>query len=290
MTNALVTTRQTNIMPVQAHSDHQLIALWLYGKAENSQRAYLADIERLQASTAKPLASITLADLQAFADSLSALSANTRKRTISSVKSLLSFGHKLGYLQFNVGLAMKAPKPKNTLAERILTEEQVMGMLAHTTKQRDRVLVRLLYSSAARISELCSLTWRDVQPNGDSGQVTLYGKGDKTRSVKLSPATWRALQSLRKGASNDQPVFVSQKGGQLDASMVHRIVKAAAERAGIPGNVSAHWLRHSHASHALERGASVALVRDTLGHSSVATTSKYLHAKPGESSSLHLAI
>ena len=67
-------------------------------------------------------------------------------------------------------------------------------------------------------------------------------------------------------------------------------MREAAHRAGIVGNVSPHWLRHSHASHALDRGASVALVRDTLGHSSLAVTSMYTHAKPNESSALHLGI
>jgi integrase/recombinase XerD len=129
------------------------------------------------------------------------------------------------------------------------------------------------------------LRWVDVQPNGDSGQVALFGKGGKTRFVKLSKETWKALQCFRSGAPNSAPVFVSQKGGALDASQVHRIVKAAAARAGIDGNVSAHWLRHSHASHSLDRGANIAVVRDTLGHSSLAITSRYTHAKPNESSS-----
>ena len=107
--------------------------------------------------------------------------------------------------------------------------------------------------------------------------------------MKLSKATYKALCGLDKGAS-DAPIFISQKGGRLDETQVHRIVKAAAARAGITGNVSAHWLRHSHASHALDRGANIALVRDTLGHSSLAITSRYTHAKPNESSALHLAI
>ncbi len=103
-------------------------------------------------------------------------------------------------------------------------------------------------------------------------------------------ATWKALQGLRGDAGAAAPVFVSQKGGRLDETQVHRIVKAATVRAGIVDNVSAHWLRHSHASHALDRGANIALVRDTLGHSSLAVTSRYTHAKPNESSALHLAI
>ncbi|CAN5639936.1 hypothetical protein BH10CHL1_BH10CHL1_10190 [soil metagenome] len=76
-------------------------------------------------------------------------------------------------------------------------------MIHKTDKQRGNILLRLLYANAGRISEVCSLTWADVQPNGDSGQVTLFGKGGKTRAVKLSAATWKALQALRNGASND---------------------------------------------------------------------------------------
>ena len=79
-------------------------------------------------------------------------------------------------------------------------------------------------------------------------------------------------------------------GGHLDASQVWRIVRAAVRRAGLAGNVSPHWLRHSHASHAIDRNAPISLVRDTLGHQSIETTSRYLHAWPGESSSLYLSI
>lgn len=291
-----LTTTQPNTVPAtqQAHSDPQLIALWLHGKSANSRRAYHADVQRLLAVVQKPLAEITLSDLQALADTLSALSANTQKRIISSIKSLLTFAHKLGYTRFNVGAALKAPSVKHTLAARILEESEVHAMINLAPKARDRLLLRILYASAARVSELCALTWADVQPNGDSGQLTLFGKGGKTRAVKLSKATWQALQTYHQNhcqeANAGSPIFTSQKGGPLDPSQVHRIVRVAAQRAGIAGNVSPHWLRHSHASHALDRGASVALVRDTLGHASLAVTSMYTHAKPNQSSALHLGI
>ena len=288
MTTALVTTQPQTIAP-QADTDNGLIALWLHGKSPHSQRAYLADVERFLAHVTKSLQAVTLADLQSFVDTLDG-SDNTRKRVVSSVKSLYTFGQKLGYLQFNVAAALKAPKPKNTLAERILSESEVLTMIALTSKERDKVLLRLLYASAGRVSEICALTWRDCQPSGDSGQVTLYGKGGETRAVTLSRETWKVLQGLRQGAGMDAPVFASQMGGAMVASRVWQIVREAAQRAGIDGNVSPHWFRHSHASHALERGASVALVRDTLGHSSLQVTSRYTHAKPDQSSALHLAI
>lgn len=286
--NAITTTTPT-AMQAQAHSDNQLIALWLHGKSAHSQRAYMADVDKFVAYVGKPLQVVTLGDLQQFVDSLTGKD-NSRKRIVSSVKSLFTFGQKLGYLQFNVAAALKAPKPKNTLAERILSESEVLTMIALTTKDRDKVLLRLLYASAGRVSEICGLTWRDVQPSGDSGQVTLFGKGGDTRAVKLSKETWKALQAIRGTAGADAPVFASQMGGAMVASRVWQIVREAAQRAGITGNVSPHWFRHSHASHALERGASVALVRDTLGHSSLAVTSRYTHAKPDQSSALHLAV
>ena len=289
--NATISYQQNAIMPAQADTDSQLIALWLHGRPAGTQRQYKAAVAALVGFVAKPLQTVGLADLQSFVDSLAALGDNSRKRIVASVKSLFTFGQKLGYLQFNVAAAVKLPKVKDELAARILTEDEVLRMIHKTDKQRDNVLLRLLYASAGRISEICSLTWKDVQPNGDTGQVTLFGKGGKTRAVKLSLGTWNTLQALRNGAGNDSPIFISRKGaGRLDEVQVHRIVKAAAVRAGIVGNVSAHWLRHSHASHALDRGANIALVRDTLGHSSLAVTSRYTHAKPNESSAMHLAI
>lgn len=282
----------------EANSDGQLLALWLHGKRPHTQRAYAADVERLLATVGKPLQAITLRDLQAFADSLDDLQPNSRKRMLSSVKSLFTFGHKVGYLRFNVAAALRIPSPKNTLAERILSESEIHAMLTLTENPRNRLLLRLLYAAGARVAEICALTWADVQPNGDSGQVTLYGKGGKTRAVRLSPGTWREVQQFRQVVASedatqtaaDAPLFAGRKGGHLATSQVYRIVRAAAKRAGIPGKVSPHWLRHSHASHALERGASVALVRDTLGHSSLAVTSMYTHAKPEESSALHLTV
>ena len=287
MSTALMAV-QTAIQ-TQASNDDQLIALWLHGKSPHSQAAYRADVGRLWVFLGKPLQAITLGELQAFCDSLEGAQ-NSKRRVISSVKSLYSFAQKLGYVHFNVAAALKAPKAKDELAARILSEDQVMAMIHKTANRRNELLLRLLYASGGRVSEICRLTWRDLQPNGDSGQVTLFGKGGKTRAVKLSKATWKVLQAFRGEAGPETPVFVSRKGGQLDKSQVHRIVRAAAQSAGIPGNVSAHWLRHSHASHALDRGANIAVVRDTLGHGSLAVTSRYTHAKPNESSALHLAI
>jgi integrase/recombinase XerD len=274
----------------QGTTDDILAAMWMAKKnSAATKRQYQRCYENFAAYVGVGLQQVLLDDLAAWVNQLPG-SENTRKVTVAAIKSLFSFLQKVGYIAVNPAVMIDSPKVKDELAARILTEEEVLSMIHKTDKQRDSVLLRLLYASAGRISEVCSLTWADVRPNGDSGQVTLFGKGGKTRAVKLSKATWAALQGLRGDAGDAVPVFVSQKGGRLDETQVHRIVKAAAVRAGIAGNVSAHWLRHSHASHALARGANIALVRDTLGHSSLAVTSRYTHAKPNESSALHLAV
>jgi site-specific recombinase XerD len=76
----------------------------------------------------------------------------------------------------------------------------------------------------------------------------------------------------------------------LDTSQVHRLVKAAAAHGGLSAEVSTHWLHHAHASHSLDRGAPIHLVQQTLGHASVATTGRYLHARPTDSSARYLGV
>jgi integrase/recombinase XerD len=276
----------------QADSDQHLVSLWLTNhRSTATRKAYAGDIAKFGAFVgAKALRQVTVADVIEFGASLAAMAPASQKRIVNAVKSLLSFAERIGYLPVNVGAVVETVAVKDTLAERILDESDVLRMIAMATSQREAVLLRTLYASAGRVSEISGLVWRDVIPNGESGQVVLYGKGGKTRSVLLSKATYKALLAMRNGADANDPVFVSQKGSRLSVTQIWRIVAKAAQRAGIEGNVSPHWFRHSHASHALTRGASVALVRDTLGHESLTTTSKYLHAKPTDSSSLHLAV
>lgn len=182
------------------------------------------------------------------------------------------------------------PKIRSRLAERILSEEQVQRMLALETNKRNHALLRLLYTAGLRVSEVCDLTWRDIQARGTTGQVTVYGKGSKERAVLLSPETYGEVMELRGSADDTAPVFLSRKHGHLNPVQVRRIVTDAARRAGINGNVSPHWLRHAHASHSLDRGAPINLVRETLGHASPATTGKYTHARPNASSSQFLPL
>jgi integrase/recombinase XerD len=272
-----------------ADPDHRLVELWLHGRPENTVRAYRRDVAAMCTFVHKPIAEITLADLQAFADSVTGAPA-TRKRVIGATKSLLSFLARAGLLRFDVGAALRTPKVPDTLAERILTRGDALKLLKRGKNPRDAALLRLLYDAGVRRAEIHGLRVRDVVPADDGGFVTVTGKGSKTRTIRISAETYAQLAALAGDRGPDEPVFVGRDGRALSNSQIWRIVRGAAGRAGIKVSVSPHFLRHSHATHALERRAPIALVRDTLGHSSVAVTDRYLHVRPGESSGKYLGI
>ena len=281
----------TLVVPQQADSDQHLIELWLHGRSRHTIRAYRANAEKFVATVQKPLQRITLGDIQEYANQLAASGLRTSSVccVMSAMKSLFAFGHRLGYLPFDVARPLRLPALRETLAERILDEADVLRMIAVERMPRNRAILLTLYAGGFRVAELCSLTWSDLQKRDDSGQITVFGKGRKTRAVLMPLSVWNAIQALRKDAGDNLPVFRSRKGGgHLDESMVWRIVREAAKRAGSEKAVSCHWLRHAHASHALDRGAPIHLVQATLGHSSVASTGRYLHARPTDSSSRYL--
>lgn len=142
-----------------------------------------------------------------------------------------------------------------------------------------------------RESQIISLRWRDLQDSSiGRGQVTLFGKGQKTRTVIFSAKTWQIVKDLRATNDPDEVVFKSKTGKMLHRSQVQRMLKQSCDRAQITAHVSPHWFRHSHASHALERGTPINLVQVTLGHASIATTGIYLHVRPQDSSALYLAV
>jgi integrase/recombinase XerD len=273
-------------------NDHPLVELWLSLKvSSHTRRAYGADVERFLKFIGKPLGWVTLADVQVYATALEqgSLKPASQNRALTAVKSLLSFGQETGYLPFNVGAAVKLRPNRDSLAQRILEESEVAKLIDAAPEGRDRVLLKLLYVSGVRVSELCGLKWCDAIPRTEGGQITVFGKRGKTRTVLMKPKSWTQLLAIRGDAGPVDPVFRSRKGGgHLDTSQVRRIVYAAAKKAGLEQKVSPHWMRHAHASHALDRSAPIHLVQATLGHASVSTTGRYLHARPTESSSFYL--
>jgi site-specific recombinase XerD len=188
----------------------------------------------------------------------------------------------VGFTPFNIGAAIRPPRPDDRLAERILDERQVFALLdAVEGHPRDHALIRLLYNGGLRVSEAVSLRWRNLV----DGVINIRGKGGRTRVVRLSRGTWAELHALRPAdALGDDRVFPMTAWNAWDR------VRRAARTAGLEALISPHFLRHSHGTHALRRGADLATVRETLGHASLSTTGRYLHARPEKSSGDYLAV
>lgn len=329
-----VSRRNRDQLPYNAPSDDRgsidtdqtLVRRWLAEKSSGTQDEYARDLEQFVDFVDLPLRYVTLGHLQEYREHLAdqGYATSTQKRKLSTVKSIFTFGTELRYFAHNVGAALSTPQAREKRAQRILSEADLWSILRDEKNLRNHVLLRLFYASGGRVSDVEDLRWRDLKDRPDlegpsgrpGGQVTFYGKGDKTRAVTLYSKVWGLIVRLNEeereaghGAPDD-PVFRSQKGGCLSRTQIWRIVKKAATRAGVKltektrsdgvvkrdedgdpimvSEVSPHWFRHAHASHALQKGADLELVRETLGHESIETTKTYLHAQPGKSSSYYV--
>src|SRR5437588_5500903 len=306
--------RDLAVVP-EGTTEDKLIELWIrLKKSPHTQRAYRRDVEFFRDFVEKPLASVTLEDALDFCDNLDELvitnkrgdvkplEDNSKRRTINSVKSLYSFAYTSGIFSANVMAAVKPPSAKSAISQRILPEATVLKMILLEQDPRNHAILHTLYAAGLRVSELCNLRWRHTIRRVDGVQLDIMsGKGDKQRHVLLTESSWNVLSVLREGASDTDFVFQSRqevsrqgyyKGTRLDTSTIFLIVREAAKRAGVRNwfEVSPHWLRHCHGSHAIDRKAPLTVVRDTLGHSNIAVTNEYAKARPEQSSSHYLPI
>ncbi|NDC10396.1 MAG: hypothetical protein EBZ75_13860 [Oxalobacteraceae bacterium] len=168
--------------------------------------------------------------------------------------------------------------------ERILTEEQVLRVILAATNKRDAALVRMLYRSGGRISEIVTATWADLVVKRKFGQITLLGKGGKTRTVQLPLDLIALLNQIKGDAAPEDRIFPIRR------QRAWAIVKRLAKQAGITEKLSPHWFRHAHATHALDHDAPLSLVSATLGHAGMEITGRYIHNRPDESSGDYLTV
>lgn len=293
---------QTQIA-TSATSDDQFIATWLSLKhSQHTRRAYERVVDLLLDYLEEMPADIRSAKIETVAGFLElprfdADSPGTKAQRCAIVKSLFSFGQKTGYIGFNVAAAIPPPKQQNRKTERLMSEGDVVRLIdaagsakgQNAKNDRNRLIVRLLYMAGLRVSEVSNLKWKHIMDRDNNAlQLTVHGKGGKTRHVLLPANFAEALRAWRGAGLEDEFVFQSNSGGRLSERSIQAMVKSAAERTNFGKPVSPHWLRHAHASHALDRGATLAVVQETLGHSDISTTGAYLHAKPGDGSAMYL--
>jgi len=148
------------------------------------------------------------------------------------------------------------------------------------TGVRNRALIAVLWRCGLRISEALSLELRNVDL--DAGTVRVrHGKGDRSRTVGLDEQTAALLarwldRRKKLGAGARAPIFCTLQGGRLDSSYVRRLLPRLARKAGIERRVHAHGLRHTYAAELAREGTAINVIRDALGHTSLAVTDRYL--------------
>jgi integrase/recombinase XerD len=285
------------LLPALPHDEGQIVRSWLQRKGRNSVRtldAYAESIARfIRETQPRAFADVSAADVGAWQEHLARrLAPASVNRHVAALRSLYTYGVGTGAWERDPTVVISDLPAPRQLASRILAEADVLKMIDAPERERDRVIVRVLYAGGLRASELCALRWRHVKPIGDDGLLLILGKGQSVRSVRISAATFRALLSYGRGRADnaDELVFLTRHGSPLCRQRIFEIVAAAAKRADVDGAIGPHFLRHAHATHALERGAPLHLVQRTLGHASLMTTGRYLHARPTESSALYLAV
>ena len=278
-----------------ASTDTELIRLWISQKSPTTQKTYITISRQFLTFAGKKLEEVKLEDILLWLESfqLRGFSQNTVNNKLAAIKSLFGFGVKTGYLRNNPASMIKTIKAKDALNERILENEEVKDLIDAASNERDlpcryaernRLILILLYILGLRISELVGLNWTDFQPTDDAIAVTIFGKGHKTRTLLITHQLWSELKQLPR-SDKTEAVFLSRFGNRLDRHAIHRLIKKAVEKAGINPHTSAHWLRHAHACHSLNNGAGIDLLMKSLGHSSLAVTSRYLHVQPSECTS-----
>lgn len=209
-------------------------------------------------------------------------------RKIASLKSFLKFLLKMGVLASNPATLLRAPRLDKRLPD-FLTEDEVIRLigqpdLGRLEGLRDRAILELLYSSGIRVGELVNLRLRDIDLREQIAHIV--GKGKKERLVPLGSYAVQALEDyLGKRPANTKCrdfIFLNRRGGHLTDRSVRRLINNYKKRAGLTGKkVSPHTLRHSFATHLLDRGADLRSVQELLGHKNIATTQVYTHITTG---------
>jgi integrase/recombinase XerC len=248
-------------------------------------RAYVADLVQLEAYAAKQglgLRRVTPLVLRGFLGVLAVDRADTsRARKLASIRAFYRAMRRSQRMVSDPAAEMRSPKVARRLPKP-LPERELIELLAAPDARtvlglRDRAMLELLYGAGVRVSELCGLSLDDV--DREARVVKVLGKGNKERLCPFNRATLSALDAYlaRRAelAASSEALFVNHRGGRLTTRSVARHLDRYVLRAGLARRVSPHALRHSFATHLLNRGLDIRSIQELLGHASLSTTQRY---------------
>jgi len=272
------------------------------GLARNTLEAYSRDLNTylafLEGEGIASFAETTKVTVMAFIQRLQkkGLSMRSITRALVALRGLYRYLSQEGYLEVNPLEDMELPRLSSTLP-RVLTVQDVERLLAQPDAEgprgvRDGAMLELLYATGMRVSELVDLPTSGL--NLEVGFVTVRGKGGKERIVPIGEV---AMERMRSYLEHGRPVilkgrespylFLNNRGARLSRQGFWKILRTYALQAGITKRISPHTLRHSFATHLLERGADLRFIQAMLGHVDISTTQVYTHVNQEYLKKLH---
>lgn len=261
------------------------------GLARNTLLAYGRDLvkfDRFLNEKGRHPRQVRQGEIDEFARRLSRLGLSPKSiaRALNAVRMFYRYLVREKIVGIDPTAEIRAPRTWKTLP-RFLTLEEVDDLLGAPDAtsplgMRDAAMVELLYATGLRVSELVSVRVRDL--NLKAGYLTCVGKGNKERLVPLGRSAVHRLDIYLEGARNEilkgrvqAALFLNSRGGPMSRQGFWKVLKKYGRTVGLRGKLSPHVLRHSFATHLLERGADLRSVQMMLGHADISTTQIYTH-------------
>jgi integrase/recombinase XerC len=268
----------------------------------HTSAAYQSDLTQLIAFTAghleKPAARLRPRDLdlgvvRAYLAELYRLGQSRASvaRKLSALRTFVRFLRREGWIDTDPSVLAQAPRREHKVPAHLSMDEMMTLLEAPDAStplgRRDRAILELFYASGLRLSELVGLDTEDV--NLASRIVRVAGKGAKERLVPFNTSAQKALRAwygdrapLRSERMKGDPVFLNARGGRLTGRSVQRLVARYVASCSTRFGISPHALRHSFASHLLQRGADLRAIQELLGHVQLSTTQRYTHVNAAQ--------
>ncbi len=254
------------------------------GVSAHTLRSYRSDLTQFVRFLGPlPPAAVDRLAIRRFLGQLQArgLRRSSIARKLTAIRGLFRYLEREAGLSPNPTVPLSAPRRDRRLPE-TLSERDVERLVEAPrgrTAARDRALLELIYSTGMRLSEVAALNLEDLDEGG--GMIRVRGKGRKERLVPVGDTAVAVLSAYladRRAQGRGSAVFIGRRGERLSDRTIARVVRRAGDRVGgLPRRVTPHMLRHSFATHLLDRGADLRAIQEMLGHARLTTTQRYTH-------------
>jgi integrase/recombinase XerC len=266
--------RMRNYSPRTLDSYEQVIKhfgyyIWLRRNADITKLVfYWKDFEKARLDTSVDVTPVIVNDFLSFVSSMQTYKPKTFHRIISTLSSFYRFLYTQGVVTANPLTGIDRPRIKQQEVK-YLKHNQVLRLIDSIEDPRDKLIVRTIYATGVRVSELCNMNIEDI--DFDEHTIRITGKGDKIRIVFVDDDT---LADILRFIGNRivGPLFVGQQGKHISSRAIQHIFKHYA-----PSGITPHKIRHSYASELYKRSKNLRVVQENLGHTSIKTTEIYLH-------------